>query len=171
MKVGLEIIEWFAGENGKQTLVEALKLCGSKYQDDCRVLVIGKNTISVNLRFPYKQPFPLNCTMCHYFGADRVEVQKRGEALYVDGQNIETYNVHKDPNDSKPLHPNILDALIEYDHLIPEKWVADSYHTQRFFFFRGVGFGQANDRTEGVRFLHIYNGKIGDSLLFVRMKA
>jgi len=83
-----------------------------------------------------------------------VKVEKRGDGLYVDGRKVILHQSkrQKDGNviqghefreelSGKPvLHPNIMDALLEYPSFIPEDWKKDENGNTRFIFFWAVIF-------------------------------
>lgn len=148
--VGIEIMGWLLAD-GKKQFVATLELLGSDFLATQRVRVIRRNMIMVNLNAPPKLPFE-GAVVESNTGTGWVKVENRRGELYVDGRKIvlhlesvqengQVVSGHKlrDALSGKlVLHPNVLDALLEHPHLIPESWKVDEQGRTRFIFFWAV---------------------------------
>ena len=148
-----KLIPWLVGD-GKPAFDEALKSLGEKYRSTQRFrLTNNKNVIWVNLDAPPKLPFD---------GAEAVEnpsggwvkVERRKTELFVDGKKI-ILHLDEGQKDGKVMvgtklaealkgysveHPNILDALMEHPHLIPDEFKQDGQGRTIYIFFWAVKF-------------------------------
>jgi len=161
MGVGLEIIDWIT-DGGESVFVdEFLKPLGLRFQEQQRTVYVNRSTIRVNLNVPPKLPFD-GAEIEVNNGDGWVTVQKRSGELYVDGCRVKLY-LSEDQKDGKiiqgdsllqkikdkrVLHPNILDALMDFPYLIPMKW--KDYH----IYFCGVIFRGPEDSEVRICFLH-----------------
>jgi hypothetical protein len=135
--IGLEILGWITGEGKGVFVDEFLKPLGERFLATRRIIVIDENTIRVNLSAsiisPFKKTIYTSETQEGY-GSGWVTVQKRANGLYVDGSKIILHLSDHQKNGQSIggcdlwdelkglpiLHTNILDALLEYPHLIPD---------------------------------------------------
>lgn len=151
MKIGIEIAGWLTG-GGREIFVEKLGALGAEYLAAEPVRVIDENSILVNLNAPPRMPSSGPFTgIKSNTGGGWVKVEKRVDGLYVDGRKvilwiskrkgITGYELQGELSGKPVLHPNILDALLEHPHLIPEEWKekGEGGYT-RYIFFWGVVF-------------------------------
>jgi len=152
VKVGIEIIQWLA-EDGREFFVETLTQLGDKFIKTQRVKVLSDTVIMVNLDVAPKLPFD-GAEIEKNEGCGWVKIEKREDGLYVDdrkvvlylserqkgGQTIKGYELRDEFTGKLVLHPNILDALMEHFHLIPEDWKKDENGNTRYIFFWAVIF-------------------------------
>lgn len=143
--IDLEIIPWLAGP-GKTFLRDKFSELAREYIQTLRVRVMSETAIAVNLNAPPKYPVKTSDTLNVHGGMGWVLVEKRAEGLFVDGRRVV---LHIEPGQhraimrlsghtlrdmfkySRPvLHPNILDALIDHQHFIPqdESWEKTDDH-------------------------------------------
>lgn len=153
MGIGLEIIEWLVGE-GKECFKKFLRLIGQEFLKTKRVRVLSDTAIEVNLGAPPVLPFSV-AEIEFQVGSGWVKVEKRNDELYVNGHRVILYlsehqgignmvlgyEIRKDLLNKPVLHPNIMDALVENPHLIPENWKKGL-----FVFFWGAVFNNAHGR-------------------------
>lgn len=172
MAVGLEIVEWLIYEGKDSFVEEFLKPLGVKFLATQRIKVINKNTIMVNLDAPPKLPFEGAIVEANT-GGGWVEVKNRKDKLYQDGceiglylserqkdgQVIKGHELRKKVSGKPVLHPNVLDALFEHQHLIPENWKKDENGKIRFIFFWAVIFRDSDDGRLYVRFFYFRDGQ------------
>ena len=123
-----------------------------------RIRVINETTIMVNLDAPPRLPFN-GSQIESQVGSGWVKVEKRDDVLYVDGHKIILYLSRKQKREEVikghalrealakkfVLHPNIMDALIDHPHLIPEDWKKDEKGNTRHIFFWAVIFSDGRD--------------------------
>jgi len=172
MKVGLEIIEWLSGE-GREYFKEHLKLLGREFQKHNRVRVISKNAIEVNLELPPKMEIEGAKVFYQTSFGEWTKVEKRGDELWVDNRRVILYwnNGQKNSerivgnvlyvdfyNKKTALHPNIMDALAKFPHLIPEEWKRGENYDHRDVFFWGVTF-KSPEGNVFVRYLCLGDGQ------------
>ncbi len=87
------------------------------------------------------------------------QVQRRGEDVFVDGRKVEFHftegqktgivvghELRKQLEGQPVLHPNILDAMFENPHLIPESWKADEQGNSFRIYFWAIGYRNSDDR-------------------------
>lgn len=153
MGIGLDIIPWLAGD-GKKALVETLTALGTEFNNTRRIRLTGnKNVIYVNLDAPPKLPFD-GAEVKENAGGGWVKVERRKTGLYVNGKKI-VLHLDEGQKDGKVMvgtklkealtgksveHPNILDALMEHTHLIPDDWKQDGQGRTIYIFFWAVVF-------------------------------
>ena len=116
-----------------------------------RVKVVNKTTIMVNLASAPVLPFD-NAAIEHNAGGGWVKVEKKKDGLYVNGEKVVlrlapaqktgTIRGHELRTElgNNVLHPNILDALYDHAHLIPDDFKQDEQGRTRYIFFWGVIF-------------------------------
>ncbi|MDO8566909.1 MAG: hypothetical protein Q7R58_02015 [bacterium] len=151
--IGMDIIPWLAGD-GKKSFVEKLKALGTEFNNARRIrLTDNKNLIWVNLDAPPKLPFD-GAEVEENAGGGWVQVERRKTGLFVDGKRVilhfdEGQKGGKVMEGSKLAealtgksveHPNVLDALIEHPHLIPNKYKQDGQGRIICIFFWAVKF-------------------------------
>lgn len=131
-----------------------------------RVRVINKTTIMVNLASEPKLPSD-DFTVKHNAGGGWVKVEKRKNGhLYINGKKfllhleedqkagvVGGHELRKALADKATLHPNIMDALFDYPHMIPEYCKQDSQGRTLHICFWDVIYGNA-DGGLCVRFLY-----------------
>lgn len=155
--IGLEIIGWITGEGREVFAEEFLKPLGVKFITTQRVSVVDENTIRVNLDAPPMFLFEGAIVEAN-MGGGWVTVQKRSDGLYVDDHKVVLYRSEQQKNGKivsgrklrdevtnlPVLHPNIMDALYEHSHLIPDDWkLVESGHTICVFFW-AVTYGESD---------------------------
>ena len=142
---------------------------------------VSDTAINVNLGFSPKLPFDGAEVVQHIGSGPRfaegsgeaswVPVEKRVDGLYVDGRKvvlhlskrqqngkqIKGYELRDELTDKPVLNANILDALYENTHLIPEDWKQDENGKIRYIFFWGTIYRFA-DGSLYVRYLCFYGG-------------
>ncbi len=151
MGIGIGLLSWLLDENGgRPHLVERLKELGQKFRAATeekpaeRIRVRKKRhgratLIEVNLDAPPMLPFE-GAKVDSIVGTGTrtgwVEVERRGKNLYINkkkvvlylserqqnGQAIRGHELREELTGKPVLHPNILGALFEHPHLIPEVW-------------------------------------------------
>ena len=128
----------------------------AKYNWEC----ISDKAIRVNLSAPPNLPFQ-RVTVEWNEGSGWVTVERRGDDLYVVGRKVRllsvrfllqqgrrtgevrSHDLRKRIDITCALHPNILDALLENVHLIPESWKVCSLGRDRYIFFMAVAYGNS----------------------------
>lgn len=133
---------------------------------------VSETAINVNLGFSPRLPFD-GAQIESPLGSGWAPVEKRADGLYVDGRKvilhlskrqqgskwIKGYDL-RDELSSKPvLNANILDALYENPHLIPEDWKKDEQGNTRYIFFWGTIYRRAGGRL-CVRYLCFSDGRL-----------
>ena len=170
MGVGIEILPWLIAD-GKAKFVEALKSLGVEYQKTERVRVINPTTIEVNLEAKPKLPFD-GAEVVDHKGEGWVRVEKRKDGLYVDGKKvvlhlserqqagsvIKGHDLREELSGKPVLNSNILDALFDHPHLIPEEWKADGEGRTRYIYFWGSVFRIPDSQDLYVRCLYWNDG-------------
>lgn len=169
MKVGIEIVEWLLGEGKEAFREKFLKPLGAEFLATQRVKVVNDTTIMVNLDAPPKLPFD-NAKIEKNSGGGWVKVEKREGELYVDDYRVvlhlseqqknsrmSGHELRKELSGKPVLHPNILDALLEYPDLIPEDWKKDE-DRYIYIFFWAVIF-RSSDGNLCVRCLYFSGGQ------------
>ena len=123
-----------------------------------RIRFINETTIMVNLDAPPKLPFN-DAKIEFQVGAGWAKVEKCPDGLYVNDRKVVLYfserqkgkkplpgyELRKELAGKPVLHPNIMDALFENQHFIPEDWKIYENYNARFIFFWGVIFRHTND--------------------------
>jgi len=149
--VGIEILPWLLDEGKDVFVTEFLESLGAKFLVTQRVRVVNTTTIMVNLDVAPRLPFDGAIVESHS-GGGWVKVQRRKGGLYVDGRKVVLYwsgrqkggeslkgHELRDELTGKPvLNANLLDAVYENPHLIPEEWKRDENGNILFIFFSGT---------------------------------
>jgi len=139
-------------------------------EDVLRVIKINETTIVVNLGAVPKLPFD-GATMEQHIGEGWAIVEKRSDGLYVSGRKVALHLSKRQQNGKwlkgydlceeltgKPvLNANVLDALYDNPHLIPEDWKKDEWGNIRYIFFWGTIYRNASGRLY-VRDLCFFDG-------------
>jgi len=129
---------------------------------------LDKDTIRVNLSAKPILPFE-DATVETNKNGGWVTVQKRANNLYVDGRKVILHQFECQKDDKvvdvdqiygqvmklPVLHPNIMDALCEHHHLIPDDWKKDNNGNAISIYFWAVTY--LSDGIVGVRYLYHYN--------------
>ena len=135
---------------------DAVKGRNTKTAQDTRVIVLNPTTIAVNLAATPKLPFN-GAEVEQHIGEGWAVVEKRPDGLYVNGRKVILHlskrqlggkqlkgHELRDELTGKPvLNANLLDALYDSPHLIPEDWKADENGNTRYIFFWGSIFRDA----------------------------
>lgn len=134
-----------------------------------RVRVVNKTTLVVNLASAPKLPFD-GVTVKHNAGGGWVKVEKKKDGhLYVNGKKVLLrleegqkvgvvggHELRKALTGKSTLHPNVMDALFDYPHMIPEYYKQDSQNRTLYICFWDVIYGSAGGLC--VRFLFWFDG-------------
>ncbi len=167
---GIEILAWVTGEGKKQFTEEFLQPLATRFLATQRWNKISANTVMVNLGASPILPFD-GAKVEKHEGVGWVKVQKRKDGLYVAGRKVTLYlsegqqngkwlkgHELRDELTGKPvLNANILDALYENIHLIPEDWKRDENGNIRYIYFWGTRFA-SRVGSECVRYLYFSGG-------------
>jgi len=168
--IGMDIIPWLAGD-GKSSFINKLAELGEEFNDTRRIRLTGnKNVIFVNLDAPPKLPFD-GAEVKENAGGGWVKVERRKTGLFVDGKKI-ILHLGEGQKDGKVMvgttlaealtgksveHPNVLDALMEHPHLIPDEFKQDEKGRTIYIFFWAVKFRDRHGRL-CVRYLYWDDG-------------
>lgn len=142
-------------------------------EDAQRFITINETTIAVYLGATPKLPFD-GAEVVEHIGEGWVIVEKRADGLYINsrkvtlhlskrqkgGKWLKGYELCEELTGKPVLNANILDALYENIHLIPEEWKRDENGNIRFIFFWGTIY-RASDGNLYVRYLYFSDGAWG----------
>ena len=117
-------------------------------EDATRVITINETTIVVNLAATPKLPFN-GAELEKHIGDGWAIVEKRTDGLYVNGRKVvldlvkrqkngkwlKGHELREELTDKPVLNANLLDAVADNPHLIPEDWKKDEDGNTRFIFF------------------------------------
>ena len=117
-------------------------------EDATRATTLNETTIAVNLGASPKLPFN-EAEVEQHIGEGWAIVEKRSDGLYLNGRKVVLYLSRRQQNGKllkgydlreeltgKPvLFANLLDALYDNPHLIPEDWKKDDRGNTRYIFF------------------------------------
>src|SRR3989344_6516257 len=117
-------------------------------EDTTRVITLNLTTIAVNLAATPKLPFN-GAEVEQHIGEGGAIVEKRTDGLYVNGRKValhlskrqqngkslKGYDLRDELTGKPVLNVNLLDALVDNTHLIPEDWKKDENDNTRFIFF------------------------------------
>src|SRR3989344_5392983 len=120
-------------------------------EDATRATTLNETTIAANLGASPKLPFN-EAEVEQHIGEGWAIVEKRSDGLYLNGRKVVLYLSRRQQNGKllkgydlreeltgKPvLNANLLDALYDNPHLIPEDWKKDDRGNTRFIFFWGT---------------------------------
>lgn len=126
-------------------------------EDTTRVITINETTIVVNLGATPRLPFN-GAAVEKHTGAGWVIVEKRLDGLYVNERKVilylsrqqksgklhKGYELREELSGKLLLNANLLDALYENTHLIPEDWKKDEDGKTRYIFFWATIYRNAN---------------------------
>lgn len=152
------ILEWMVGEGREVMEKEFWTPLVERFKQTLLVEVVDNMTIRVNLNVPPQLPFTGAVVHNKPKGTGWVEVKRVGDDLFVDGKKIVlTLSKRQKGMNTIPgmelldelkrnpvLHPNIMDALCEYRHLIPESWKRNTDGETLFIYFWDVVFRGAD---------------------------
>jgi hypothetical protein len=148
----LAILEWMVGEGRDIVEKEFWTPLIARFKETRRFEIVDKMTIRVNLDAPPRLPFEGAVVHNKPKGKGWVEVKRKGNELFVDGKKVILPLSEKQKGDKtvvgtellkelekKPvLHPNIMDALCEHPHLIPDSWKQNEEKETLYIFFWDV---------------------------------
>lgn len=136
----------------KKVLTEMVELVHRARRVNILWEKVNETTIRVNLSAAPKLPFQPG-TVEWNNGSGWVTIERKGDDLYVEGRKIHLfltegqktgsvrgYDLRKQIDMARALHANILDALFENVHLIPDSWKVDSLGRTRFICFWATGY-------------------------------
>lgn len=120
-------------------------------ENAARVVTINETTIAVNLGAAPKLPFD-GAEIESHIGENWVIVEKLADGLYVNGRKVNLYlsrrqqggkhltgyELREEVTGKPVLNANLLDALMDNLHLIPENWKKDDNGNIRYIFFWGT---------------------------------
>jgi hypothetical protein len=170
--VGIEILPWLLNEGRNVFVAEFLEPLGAKFLATQRIRVVNATTIMVNLDVAPRLPFD-GATVESHIGSGWVKVQLRKDGLYVDGRKVILYLSERqksggslkgyelrDELTGKPvLNANLLDALYENTHLVPEDWKRrDEAGNIRFICFLATTYRNPGVVGLCVRYLYFFDG-------------
>ncbi len=169
--VGVEIIEWLIGDGRKAFVEEFLTPLGQKFLATQRWKFVNATTIMVNLGVSPRLPFD-TATVEWHRGEGWVRVQKRKDGLYVNGRKVvlylserqkggktlKGYELREELTGKPVLNANLLDALYENLHLIPEDWKKDAAGNTLLIYFWDSGFRNPDTVSLYVRYLFFHDG-------------
>lgn len=135
---------------------------------------VSDTAINVNLGFSPKLPFD-GAEIEKHDGTGWAPVERHTDGLYVDGRKvilhlskrqqgskwIKGYELRDELSGKPVLNANILDALYENPHLIPEDWKRDEKGNVRYIFFWGTIFRDPGTVSLYVRYLCFHGGSWG----------
>lgn len=127
-------------------------------EDSTRWVTLNETTIAVYLAATPKLPFD-GAEVVEHIGEGWVIVEKRADGLYISGCKVilhlskrqkggkwlRGYELREELTDKPVLNANILDALYESPHLIPEDWKKDEDGNIRYIFFWGTIYRDSAD--------------------------
>lgn len=133
-------------------------------------VTLGPTTIKVNLDAAPKLPFS-GAEVERHIGDGWAIVEKRSDGLYVsgrkviqhlskrqqNGKSLKGYELREELTGKPILNANLLDALYENTHLIPEDWKKDEQGNTRYIFFWGTIY-RGSDGNLSVRYLFFNDG-------------
>ena len=117
-------------------------------EDATRVIPLNPTPIAVNLAAIPKLPFN-GAEVEQHIGEGWAIVEKRADRLYVNGRKVilhlskrqmngkslKGYDLREELTGKPVLNANVLDALADNPHLIPEDWKKDEQGNTRYIFF------------------------------------
>lgn len=164
-------LKQFGNLAGVRSVLRGLAKIKPVAEDATRVVTINETTIVVNLGTVPKFPFS-EAKIESQIGEDWVIVEKRVDGfLYVNSSKVGLYlsrrqkggkylmghELHEEVTGKPILNANLLDALMDNSHLIPENWKKDENGNTRFIFFWGTIYRGASGGLF-VRFLYFRGG-------------
>jgi len=140
-------------------------------EDAIRVIVFSETMIAVDLGAAPKLPFD-DAKVEQHLGEGWATVEKRPDGLYVNGRKVilrlskrqqgdkwlKGYELREELTGMPVLNANILDALYDNPHLIPEDWKRDKHGDIRYIFFWGTIFRRYASGRLYVRDLYFGDG-------------
>ena len=139
-------------------------------EDAFRWIALNQTTIAVNLAATPKLPFD-GAKVEQHTGEGWVIIEKRADGLYINGRKVTLHlskrqmggkaigghDLREELTGKPVLNANILDALYENPHLIPEDWKTDADGNIRYIFFWGTIYRDSGDGL-CVRYLYFRDG-------------
>ncbi len=164
------IVNKLGGEEKADTLLRGELVVKPVAEDAARVITLNETTIVVNLGTSPKLPFS-GAEVKTHIGEGWAIVEKRADGLYVNGRKVVLYLSRRQQNGKsleghelrdeltgKPvLNANLLDALCDNPHLIPEDWKKDEQGNTRYIFFWATIFRRSGGSLY-VRCLYFHGG-------------
>ena len=158
--IGPEIVPWMISE-GQQVFFGKLREVASEFLVAQRLRVINRNTILVNLDAPPTlDPF-YQCEVKENACGGWVTLTKRRGNLYINGSKVSLY-AHPSQLESPGvieghrlreiligkhvLHPNLLEALIAFPHMVASDWKQGESGPPLLIYFWGVIYGDPPGR-------------------------
>ena len=144
-------LKQFSNLAGIKAVLEGVAKIKPITEEATRVVTLGPTTIVVNLAASPKLPFN-GAEVESHIGEGWVIVEKRTDGLYVNGRKVvlrlsrrqqngkslKGYELREELTGKPVLNANVLDALCDNPHLIPEDWKKDERGNTRYIFFWGT---------------------------------
>ena len=163
LNVSLDILGWLVSDGRDYFEQNVLNPLVEEFRKHERVRFVDTHTILVNLDAPLRR-LPVHGAKVANKpkGTGWVKVQRVGNDLFIGGEKF-LFHFSEDQKagavagrviqveieglkDKRPLHPNIMDALIEKaPYLIPENWKWDEKQRTVYLCFWDVIFSDADD--------------------------
>ena len=126
-------------------------------EDATRWVILNETTVVVYLGASPNLPFD-GAKVEKHIGEGWAIVEKRADGLYInghkvvlhlskrqkDGKWLKGYELREELTGKPVLNANILDALYQNPHLIPEEWKKDEDGNVRYIFFWGTIYRDSN---------------------------
>lgn len=136
---------------GIKSVLEGLAKITPVAEDATRVITLNETTVAVNLGATSNLPFN-GAEVESHLGEGWAIVEKRADGLYVNGRKVvlhlskrqmggktlRGYELREELTGKPVLNANVLDALADNPHLIPEDWKKDEQGKTRYIFFWGT---------------------------------
>ncbi len=133
---------------GIKSVLEGLAKIKPVAEDASRTITLNETTIAVNLGAIPNLPFD-GAVVEQHIGDGWAIVEKRTDGLYMNGRKvilhlskrqqngktIQGYDIREELTGKPVLNANILDALADNTHLIPDDWKKDENGNVRYVFF------------------------------------
>jgi hypothetical protein len=141
MQIGMPIVPWLLGDEGRVAFAACLGELGSQYRKAVRSEVVNVHTLRVYLDAPVVMPFP-DWSIEYMKGEGTALVTSCNGELYIDGRRVilkqleDFAGPHRKISGSEFLerlekvdgvHPSVLDALLDHRHMLPNKWFGSNY--------------------------------------------
>lgn len=138
----------FSNLAGIKAVLEGVAKIKPITEEASRVVTLGPTTIAVNLAASPRLPFN-GAEVESHIGEGWVIVEKRADRLYLNGRkfvlhlsrrqqngkSLKGYELREELTGKPVLNANLLDALTDNPHLIPEDWKKDEDGNIRYIFF------------------------------------
>jgi hypothetical protein len=167
MDIGMEIFSWMA-DDGEKNLIGNVTRLGEEFLAAVSSRVIDDHTVEVNLLAKPALPRvdgKVKISQRLFGVSGLVVVQKRSDGeLYIRGKKVSLirYNdwIYASDKFSSP-DALILDALLKWQHLVPDSWKEDERGNKRFIVFNGTTYYHGHGFLSRC-FLHVGEGKWRD---------